>query len=328
MYCRECGAELREGATFCTSCGAKVALKEAEQDAIQNAEIAETPEVVEEEKEPVINKEELAEKADAAKEQALVAAAAAGDKAKELSGKAIHGVKTFVNGPDVPAEKKYLRGEPHNKNVPMSYDKKEFKKPAEYKNLFVYFILMLVTFGIYFLYQIHRLTKLSNEDESMTKRSPGVQVLLCIILPYVYWIYWAYQTGKRIENILKERTGKMASIAAPSLILSFFGLDVIALIIMQDKVNKYVGGITGTNMEADGLCQCKECGIYFPNDITECPNCGEPYQKQFYENKYFRAGVMAVVAILFITIIASVATSCNNSRSYSSYGYYYSYIAS
>lgn len=46
MYCKECGAELREGAAFCPSCGAKVALKEVEQTTIQNAELSENPEVV------------------------------------------------------------------------------------------------------------------------------------------------------------------------------------------------------------------------------------------------------------------------------------------
>ena len=248
------------------------------------------------------------------------------EKATELAGKVTDGISTAVNGPKVPEEKKFIRENPHNPNAPMSYDKKSFKKPAEYKNLIVYFILMLVTFGIYFLYQIYRLTKLSNEDDSMTKRSPGLQLFLSIILPYVYWIYWAYQTGKRIENILKERTGKTASVAGPSLLLTIFGLDVIAMMIMQDKVNKYVGGITGTNMDADGLAQCKECGVYFPNDLTECPNCGHPYQKKFYENRFFKTAVIAVIAVLFISIVSSVVSSCGQRAIEDSMDYAYETI--
>ena len=231
-------------------------------------------------------------------------------------------------------QRKNVRSNPYNRNVPMSYDKRSFKKPAEYRNLVLYFFLMLFTFGIYFLYQCYRLTKLSNEDESMTTRSPGLQIVLFLILPYVYWIYWAYQTGLRIENILRTRTGKNASVAAPSLILSFFGLGVIAMLIMQDKVNKYVGGITGSNMDADGFAKCKECGIYFPNDVTECPNCGKPYNKRFYENKYVKAILIIAVAALFITIVSSVALGIINEKtesymydSFDNYGYsdYYDY---
>ena len=219
----------------------------------------------------------------------------------------------------VPEANKYIRSIPYNGKVPMSYDKKDFRKPAEYKNLIVYFLLMICTFGIYFIIQCYRLTRLSNEDESMTKRSPGLQVFLFLILPYVYWIYWAYQTGKRIENILYKKTGKNASVAAPSLILSFFGLDVIAMLIMQDKINKYVGGITGSNMDADGLACCKECGIYFPNDVTECPNCGSHYEKKFFDNIYVRAAIIAILALTLISIISTAASSCSEIVAYKAF---------
>lgn len=196
---------------------------------------------------------------------------------------------------------------PFEHNKTMSFDKRDFKKPEEYKNLIVYSLLLIFTFGIYFIYQIYRLTKLSNEDETMTKRSPGLQLLLCLILPYVYWIYWAYQTGKRFENILKERTGKNASVATPSLILTFFGLEIIAMAVMQDKINKYVGGVTGTNMDADGFAKCKECGIYFPNDLKQCPNCEAAYEKKFYENIYVKAIIIYLIVTMIITVISTVA---------------------
>lgn len=322
MFCKSCGNELREGAAFCPSCGAKVALAEAE------------PVVTNERPE---EKETLSEKVGEATEKATEVAKKAGDTAKEVADKtkdyaekASEKMNVVFAGKPAPESEQYLRPTPHNPSVLMSYDKKDFKKPEEYRNVVAFFLLMFLTLGIYSLYQFYRLTKITNDDESMVRRGPGAQLALCIFVPF-YSIYWMHQTGKRIENLMQEKTGKMASLAVPAALFTFFGLGPVALTLIQNNVNKIVGGITGQNMDATGIGTCKQCGCYFPNDVRECPNCGAPYTKPFYENTAFKVAVVVVVIILAIWLIASVISAFSglgsSSRSYSDYDYYYSCIS-
>ena len=291
MYCRNCGAELREGAKFCVSCGTKVDLVEAPREA-----------------------QEPKPKTEAASGKA------AGGQSEKMT------VSFAGNG--APESEAYRSAHPHSPAVLMSFDKADFQKPEEYRDVVIFFLLQIVTLGIYGLYQYYRITKLTNEDESMVRRGPVAQMLLCFFVPY-YYLYWMYQSGKRIENLMQERTGKTVSVSVEVILFSLFLLPAVSFTILQSNINKYVGGITGQNMNADGIGTCKQCGCRFPNDVRECPNCGAPYTKPFYESTAFKVVVIILALIIAIaitvSIIVSIANSGHHSSAYSSYDYDYYY---
>lgn len=319
MFCRNCGGELGEGAAFCSNCGAKVALADAESTVKAEPEKKDT---IEKANEVVTKAGETAHKVG---DSAQKAATQVTDMAKDVAGKVSENVDKVFSGPAVPEEQKYLRAHPHNPAVLMSYDKADFKKPAEYKNIVVFVLLIFVTFGIYWIYQWYRMTKITNEDEKMVRRGPGAQCALCIFIPF-YHLYWSYQTGKRIENLLMSKTEKQESIAVPALLFAIFGLGFVGVALMQNGINKYVGGITGQNMDANGIGTCKECGCHFPNDVRECPNCGAAYTKPFYESALFKVLLVLVVAGIVIAIVSSIIGAIAGAASHSaarSYDYYY-----
>lgn len=73
----------------------------------------------------------------------------------------------------------------------------------------------------------------------MKQRSVGIAILLSIITCGIYGIYWCYKQGEKL-NEAKMQRGIMVDTSASViyLVLSIFGLDIIAYALMQNELNK------------------------------------------------------------------------------------------
>ena len=73
----------------------------------------------------------------------------------------------------------------------------------------------------------------------MKQRSVGIAILLTIITCGIYGIYWCYKQGEKL-NEAKMQRGIMVDTSASViyLVLSIFGLDIIAYALMQNELNK------------------------------------------------------------------------------------------
>lgn len=73
----------------------------------------------------------------------------------------------------------------------------------------------------------------------MKQRSVGIAILLTIITCGIYGIYWCYKQGEKL-NEAKMQRGIMVDTSASViyLVLSIFGLDIIAYALMQSELNK------------------------------------------------------------------------------------------
>lgn len=73
----------------------------------------------------------------------------------------------------------------------------------------------------------------------MKQRSVGIAILLTIITCGIYGIYWCYKQGEKL-NEAKMQRGIMIDTSASViyLVLSIFGLDIIAYALMQSELNK------------------------------------------------------------------------------------------
>lgn len=101
-------------------------------------------------------------------------------------------------------------------------------------NLIVFSIL---TLGIYSYIWIYRTVGLFNEKRIGEERSQGVQVVLCLFVPF-YMIYWLYKQSKLTEEYTLRVGGRSNDLSVISLVLSIFGLSLVAVALIQDQMNK------------------------------------------------------------------------------------------
>ena len=112
-----------------------------------------------------------------------------------------------------------------------------------YCDLFKHVLLMLLTFGIWYLIWIYRMTRYLNRVGGEEQRNPVTKLLLCIFVPF-YLVYWTYKSAQRIDK-LAAAVGVSSRISTLCLILAVF-LPVVAPVLMQDKVNTVIAVENGS----------------------------------------------------------------------------------
>lgn len=103
-------------------------------------------------------------------------------------------------------------------------------------------VLSVITCGLYSIYWFICLTNESNElcPENATA-SGGVALLLTFVTCGIYMYYWAYKTGEKLD-IAKEQHGlPNGSGNILYLLLTIFGLGIVAYALMQNDINQIVG---------------------------------------------------------------------------------------
>ena len=99
-------------------------------------------------------------------------------------------------------------------------------------------LLMLFLGGIWLYVWIYKTTKFLNNAPEMEYRNPTTKLLLCMFLPF-YYLYWVYQSAKRIDRISAEQ-GVPSDSATTNLILAIF-IGIVPPILMQSKINAMSG---------------------------------------------------------------------------------------
>lgn len=100
-------------------------------------------------------------------------------------------------------------------------------------------ILTVVTCGIYGIFWFVSLT---NELNMLCKengdKSGGTCFLLSLVTCGIYSLIWAYKYGNKKDKI----TGRNDNSGLIYLVLSIFGVGIVAYVLLQDAVNKAVAG--------------------------------------------------------------------------------------
>lgn len=128
------------------------------------------------------------------------------------------------------------------------YPKPEVKKGSDnysssiapdefYCGMAKHVLLLLFTFGIWYLIWIYRMTNYTNAVENEEYRDPTKKLLLCMFIPF-YSIYWTYKTAQRIDK-MATTNGISSDMTTLCLILAIF-VPIIPPILMQDKMNNIV----------------------------------------------------------------------------------------
>lgn len=118
-----------------------------------------------------------------------------------------------------------------------------------YYNLGMHVVLLLLTFGVWYLIWIYRMTGYLNRVEDEQPRNPTNQLLLCIFVPF-YTVWWVYQSAQRIDKLAAAK-GIASDLSMLCLILAIF-VGVVPPILMQDKINAIVTTDGAPDQPADG----------------------------------------------------------------------------
>lgn len=105
---------------------------------------------------------------------------------------------------------------------------------SAYIELTSHVLLLLFTFGIYWLHWIYKTTQYTNSIKSMKQRTASAQVLLCLFIPF-YVIYWVYKTAQIIDKTA-QMSDIFSDITSICTILAVF-VGIVPPILIQDKIN-------------------------------------------------------------------------------------------
>lgn len=105
------------------------------------------------------------------------------------------------------------------------------------RSIAVCIILSIVTCGIYGFYWMACLNNDANTASNTFGTSGGMVVLLTIVTCGLYGIYWAFKQGEKIDAAKSSRGAASGNSGILYLILSIFGLAIVAWALMQNELN-------------------------------------------------------------------------------------------
>lgn len=110
------------------------------------------------------------------------------------------------------------------------------------RNIAVCIILSIVTCGIYGIYWFVCLSDDTNTVSNTHFGTSGIMALLFVLITCgIYSWYWAYKQGEKIDEARMNRGLSTGSNAIVYLLLSIFGLSIVAWALMQNELNQMAG---------------------------------------------------------------------------------------
>ena len=85
--------------------------------------------------------------------------------------------------------------------------------------------------------------------------------MLCLLFVPFYALYWWYTRGNDVKNLLDARDYHISSTGTLYLVLSIFGLGIVAMAIMQNDFNalSFADSVTQSNQRG-----AKKMVLYVP----------------------------------------------------------------
>lgn len=99
-------------------------------------------------------------------------------------------------------------------------------------------ILSIVTCGIYGIIWFISLTDDANTACGKPGTSGGMALLLTLVTFGIYALYWNYKQGEKLDEAKQAKGLPAGNSGILYLLLSIFGLGIIAYALMQDSLNK------------------------------------------------------------------------------------------
>lgn len=99
-------------------------------------------------------------------------------------------------------------------------------------------VLSIVTCGIYGIIWFINITDDTNTVSNTQGTTGIVAFLLSIVTCGIYSLYWCYKQGEKLDAAKNEKGIISSNSGILYLVLSIFGLSIVAWALMQDSLNK------------------------------------------------------------------------------------------
>ena len=107
------------------------------------------------------------------------------------------------------------------------------------RNPLIYFILAIVTCGIFGFYWMYTLNEDTNKISGHPEALNGIIViLLSLVTCGLFLLFWMYNMGTRIDEAKTKRGLPGGNSGTLYLILTLVGCGLVAQIILQSELNK------------------------------------------------------------------------------------------
>lgn len=107
------------------------------------------------------------------------------------------------------------------------------------RDIAVCIILSIVTCGIYGLvWFFYLVSDLNVAAQTPSDKTPGTVLLLSIVTCGIYGIIWVYQAGEKVDRIRQMNGEAPSNSSLIYLLLSIFGLGIVAYCLIQTELNK------------------------------------------------------------------------------------------
>lgn len=106
------------------------------------------------------------------------------------------------------------------------------------RSIAVSIILSIVTCGIYGIYWFICMVNDTNTVAEVNDKSGVVVFLLSLVTCGIYMYYWAYRQGEKLDAAKAKRGLPATNSGIAYLLLSIFGLGIVAYALMQSELNK------------------------------------------------------------------------------------------
>ena len=107
------------------------------------------------------------------------------------------------------------------------------------RNVALCILFCIITCGIYSIYWMIVLNNEILDASGRQGMDGGLVFLFSLITCGIYGIYWMYQMGLAVETIHEQHNEPRGYAPIVYLLLSLFGLGIIAFALMQDELNRH-----------------------------------------------------------------------------------------
>ena len=104
-------------------------------------------------------------------------------------------------------------------------------------NLGLYVLGSLIFSYVFNPIWVYRTTKVLNSVNGSEKRNPIIQVILCVFLPLLYYIFWLWRSARTVDKLAKQYNVD-SWIAVPSVVCAILFSLIPAPYIIQVKMNE------------------------------------------------------------------------------------------
>jgi hypothetical protein len=110
---------------------------------------------------------------------------------------------------------------------------------GERREIVMSLVLIFVTCGIYGLVMQYRMGKELNAHVGRNEVNPGLDLLLIFLTCGLWVFYVMIKYPRMLEDAIAEEGGKSSDLILPCLLLTMFGMHIVALLILQGELNKH-----------------------------------------------------------------------------------------